>query len=112
MIAGSASLMAAWLAQDPSPNIVPAFAGEGRSAILRFLWLIPAIPMFAAGLIALLKQPQRKIAAGLAIGSLGCSLLLAIGAFGHVLSAWEQRASTREVVSFNWLDLGATHLQL
>jgi len=34
------------------------------------LWLIPAVPMVASGVIALLKQPRRKLAATLAIGSL------------------------------------------
>ena len=42
----------------------------------------------AAGVIALLKQPTRKLASALAIGSLGFSLLLALVAFGHVLSGW------------------------
>jgi hypothetical protein len=81
--------------------------------IVNNLWLIPAIPMLAAGLIALLKQPrQRRIAAGLSIGSLGISLLLAIAAFTHVLFAWGHGAATREVVNFNWFDLGASHLQM
>ena len=80
--------------------------------IVNNLWLIPAIPMLAAGLIALLKQGQRRIAAGLSIGSLGISLLLAIAAFTHVLFAWGHGAATREVVNFNWFDLGASHLQM
>jgi NADH-quinone oxidoreductase subunit L len=68
--------------------------------------------MFAAGLIALLKQPHKKLAAGLAIGSMGCSLVLAIVAFAHLLSAWGAHAETREVVNFNWFDLGSASLQL
>jgi NADH-quinone oxidoreductase subunit L len=52
------------------------------SGITEFLWLIPAVPMVAAGVIALLKQPKRKLAATLAIGSLAFSLLLALLAFG------------------------------
>jgi len=82
------------------------------SWIVRNLWLIPAVPMIAAGLIALLRQPRRKTAATLAIGGLGFSLVLAISAFAHVLGAWHAGAETRETISFNWLDLGATHLQL
>jgi NADH-quinone oxidoreductase subunit L len=101
MSAGVQSLM---LAQEITP-VAPAW-------IISNLWLIPAIPMLAAGLIALLKQPQRKIAAGLAIGALGLSLLLAIAAFAHVLSAWSHGAAIREVVNFNWFDLGSTHLQM
>ena len=91
--------------------------------IVRSLWLIPAVPMLVAGLIALLKQPRRRTAAALAIGGLGFSLILSLIAFVHVLSEWKLELwalrswsqggwAVREVVSFNWIDLGATHLQL
>ncbi len=80
--------------------------------IVQNLWLIPAIPMVAAGLIALLKQPQRKASASLAIGGLGISLLLAISAFTHVLSAWSSGAFTRSAVNFTWFEIGTTHFQL
>ena len=56
------------------------------SSIARWLWLIPALPMVAAGIISVLKQPRRRLASSLAIGSLGISLLIAITAFTHVLS--------------------------
>src|ERR1700743_38045 len=112
MIACSVSLITAWLAQDQAPNFTVAFADGGPATIVRFLWLIPAIPMLAAGLIALLKQPQRKLAAALAIGGLAISFVLALFAFAHVLSAWSNGTAMREIVSFNWFDLGATHLQL
>jgi NADH-quinone oxidoreductase subunit L len=82
------------------------------SSITKMLWLIPAIPMVCAGLIALLKQPMRKAAAGLAIGGLLCSLLLSIAAFAHVLSAWGSSGATREVVNFDWFSLGSTSMQL
>jgi NADH-quinone oxidoreductase subunit L len=90
----------------------PPDAIGGASGIVRILWLIPAIPMVAAGLIALLKQPMRKAAASLAIGGLGCSLILAIAAFAHVLGAWGHGGDTREVVNFNWFSLGASSMQL
>ena len=38
--------------------------------IVQTLWLIPALPLLAAALSALLKQPQRRLAALLAIGSM------------------------------------------
>jgi NADH-quinone oxidoreductase subunit L len=110
MIAGCASLIATWLAQEGGVMATSALAGA--SSITRILWLIPAIPMAAAGLIALLKQPRRRTAAGLAIAGLASSLLLAIAAFAHVLGAWGNGAATREVVTFNWFDLGATHMQM
>ena len=40
------------------------------------------------GVIAVLKQPRRKLASALAIGSLAVSLLLALAAFGHTLAGW------------------------
>ena len=36
--------------------------------IVKNLWLIPALPLVAAGVIAVSKQPQRKRAAALAFG--------------------------------------------
>ena len=45
------------------------------SPIAEILWLIPALPIVASGVIALFKQPRRKAAAALSIGSLGFSLI-------------------------------------
>ena len=98
--------------QDLPLNGVPQYVDSSVSFVVRMLWFIPAIPMVAAGLIALLKQPRRKTAAALAIGGLACSLVLSIAAFAHVLGAWGSSASTREVVNFNWIDVGTTQLQL
>ena len=82
------------------------------SWIVLNLWVIPAVPMLAAGMIAVLKQPRKKLASSLAIAGLGTSLLLSIAAFVHVLANWHSGLSTRETLAFNWFDLGATHLQL
>ncbi|MGB8259091.1 MAG: NADH-quinone oxidoreductase subunit L [Terracidiphilus sp.] len=86
--------------------------------IVRWLWLIPALPIVASGIISLLKQPWRRLSAGLAIGSLSVSLLLALGAFSHVLS---ERAlllyfgfdsGVHDVVNFTWLQFGSTTVDL
>jgi len=82
------------------------------SFITRLLWLIPALPIVAAGFIAVLKQPRRKLASSLAIGSLGISLLIAILAFVHVLSGWSHGHAVREVVNFSWLQVGAQAVEL
>src|ERR1700694_123745 len=82
------------------------------SPIANVLWLIPAVPMVAAGVIALLKQPRRRIASSLAIGSLGFSLLLALAAFGHVVSGWMQGNAVRETVNFTWLQFGNSGVAL
>ena len=84
----------------------------GPSAVAQILWLIPAVPMLASGMIALLKQPKRKAAATLAIGSLGFSLLLALVAFGHVLSGWSHGSAVRETVNFTWIQFGSTNVDL
>src|SRR3954469_14391661 len=82
------------------------------STIAQILWLIPAVPMVAAGVIALMKQPARKLASTLAIGSLSVSLLLALVAFGHVLTSWSHGFSVRETVNFTWLQMGAGTVDL
>jgi NADH-quinone oxidoreductase subunit L len=78
--------------------------------ILKNLWLIPALPLVAAGLIALLKQRQRKPAAALAIGALAISLVLSCMAFVPTLRSGN--GLWREPYNFRWFDFGTTSLQL
>lgn len=85
---------------------------ESTSAITGILWLIPALPIVASGIAALLKQPQRKASAALAIGSLSISLLLALVAFGHVVAGWVQGSLIRETANFSWLQVGTSHVDL
>ncbi len=68
--------------------------------------------MVASGVIALLKQPRRKAAAALAIGSLAFSLLLALAAFGHVLAGWASGHAVRETVNFTWSGLAPRTVDL
>jgi NADH-quinone oxidoreductase subunit L len=82
------------------------------SPITEILWLIPAVPIVASGVIALLKQPKRKLAATLSIGSLGISLLLSLVAFAHVVAAWTHGLTVRETVNFTWLQFGTTNVDL
>jgi NADH-quinone oxidoreductase subunit L len=82
------------------------------SPIAEILWLIPAVPIFASGLAALLKQPKRKTSAALAIGSMGFSLVLSLVAFAHVLSGWAHGAAVREVVNFTWIQVGKSSVDL
>jgi NADH-quinone oxidoreductase subunit L len=84
----------------------------GTSSIAQMLWLIPAVPILAAGVIALLKQPKRKTASTVAIGSLAFSLLLSIVAFAHVLSGWMSGHAVRETVNFTWFQFGSTNVDL
>jgi NADH-quinone oxidoreductase subunit L len=77
--------------------------------IVKNLWLIPALPMLAAGLSALMPRRQRTASAALAIGSMVISFLLAVCAFTHVHQGGE---GVREVFNFNWFQLGEGWLQL
>jgi NADH-quinone oxidoreductase subunit L len=82
------------------------------SPVTQILWLIPAIPIVASGIIALLKQPKRRAAATLAIGSLGISLLLSLWAFAHVLTGWANHMAVRETFNFTWMQVGSSNVQL
>jgi len=67
-----------------------------------YLWLIPALPLLAAGLGALTPRRGRTFAAGAAIAALGGSLLLSILALQHVLAT----PAEHFVFNFGWFDLG------
>jgi len=78
--------------------------------IVKYLWLIPALPLFAAGVIAVNKQPQRKLAASLAIGSMAVGFLLSLCAFAATLGHAE--GPFREVFSFPWIQFGGQWMDL
>jgi NADH-quinone oxidoreductase subunit L len=78
--------------------------------IVQNLWLIPALPIFAAGITALLKQRSRIPAAALAIGSMAISFLLSLCAFAQVLTRPEGSAPL--TFNFNWFQFGNDWLQL
>jgi NADH-quinone oxidoreductase subunit L len=86
--------------------------------IVRWLWLIPVLPIIASGIISLLKQPQRKLSAGLAIGSLSFSFLLSFSAFAHrmgeraLLLDFGFNPMARDVVNITWFQVGATSVDL
>lgn len=94
--------------QEGTP-FIPQLAA---SSIARILWLVPALPIVASGIVAVLKQPRRKISSGLAIGSLASSLLLSLTAFAHVVSGWAHGIAIRETVNFTWIQVGAANVEL
>jgi NADH-quinone oxidoreductase subunit L len=75
--------------------------------IVRYLWLIPALPLLAAGIGALLKQRQRKFAATIAIGAMGLSLVLALAAFAYLL-----HEPQRLFFNFPWMQAGSDWVKL
>src|SRR5438874_419905 len=75
--------------------------------IVRYLWLIPALPILAAGIGALLKQGQRKSAATLAIGAMSVSFVLAVVAFAHLLLT-----PARSFINIPWMQFGNEWVRL
>jgi NADH-quinone oxidoreductase subunit L len=80
--------------------------------IVQNLWLIPVLPLAAAGVIAVNKQRQRKLAATLAIGSMVLAFLLSLCAFSATLLHHGDHGVFREVAGFNWFQFGGQWLQL
>ncbi len=87
--------------------------------IVRYLWFVAAFPLLASGLVALLRQSQRKLAATLAIASISVSFVLAMVTFtallGHpqrLYSNWSWLQFGTEWVKLGWLldPLGAVLL--
>lgn len=72
--------------------------------MVKYLWLIPALPLLAAAISALLKRPYRKAAASLAIGSMIGALILSCIAFGVALNARDY--TSHEVFNFPWFQFG------
>jgi len=74
------------------------------------LWLVPALPIFAAAISALLRRSNRIAAASLAIGSMALSFLLSICALLHVLAS----RGGDQVLTFNfrWFQFGNEWLKL
>jgi NADH-quinone oxidoreductase subunit L len=79
--------------------------------IVENLWLIPLLPLAAAGISALLHKPQRKASAALAIGSMSISFLLSLCAFAGTLHS-SGHESFRQVLNFTWFEFGDTTLRL
>ncbi len=78
--------------------------------MIRYLWLIPALPLLAAGLSAVAPQRRRRFAASLAIGSMALALVLSCFAFADVLS--HSGESARQFCNFPWFQFGDTWLRL
>src|SRR5437899_4098851 len=80
--------------------------------MIKNLWLIPVLPLLAAGLSAVARQRQRQLAATLAIGSMACALVLSCAAFLTALQQSGQGEPVRQILSFRWFQFGEQVLQL
>ncbi|SEF91187.1 NADH dehydrogenase subunit L [Bryocella elongata] len=76
--------------------------------IVRYLWLIPALPLLAGGLIALAKQRHRSFAAAAAIGSMVVAFLLSIAAFLEALG----HPDVKQFFNVPWFQVGSDVLKL
>src|SRR6185503_18686237 len=72
------------------------------------LWVVPALPLLAAGILALAKRKHRALASTLAIVAMVVSFVFSCAAFAATLSQHGGRA----VVNFPWLQFGDTTLRL
>ncbi|HWA87712.1 MAG TPA: NADH-quinone oxidoreductase subunit L [Opitutus sp.] len=75
---------------------------------VQHLWLIPALPLVAAGIGALTPRGGRKLAAGAAIAAMIGAFVLSCLALGGALAAPGVHAFS----NFAWLDLGPGALRL
>ncbi len=75
---------------------------------VHYLWLIPALPLLAAGLGAVTPRSGRRLAAGAAIAAMALSFLLSVGALLTAL----QDPSAHLTSNFAWFDLGSGALRL
>jgi len=82
--------------------------GSIVNSLVEYLWLIPALPLLAAGLSALLKRPSRTASASLAIGSMGIAFFLSCAAFVKTLAD----PAARFTHNFDWFVLGETTFRL
>jgi NADH-quinone oxidoreductase subunit L len=80
--------------------------------IVHYLWLIPGLPLLAAGLSAVAPRPQRKFASWLAIGSMIGALVLSCIAFANTLQQPGTGEAVRRVFNFDWFQFGEKWVQL
>src|SRR5579871_933514 len=80
--------------------------------IVQNLWLVPVLPILAAGVSALTKQRNRTLAASLAIGSMAASFLLSLWAFVYVFWLGSHGENVRQVINVRWFQFGNEWLKI
>jgi len=78
------------------------------NGILNSLWLIPALPLLAAGILAVTKQPHRRFAWIVAVGAMGVSFVLSMAAFLATLHPPACEETLHAVRNINWFQFGDT----
>src|SRR5512147_247565 len=77
--------------------------------ILGELWIIPCAPLLAAGIISLLRQPRRGLAAGLSISSMIVALVLSGWA---LVDAIRHTGAAPRVFNLRWFQLGTGWVEI
>ena len=83
------------------------------SPVTQLLWLIPAVPILAAGVGCAAEAGEAQDCR--APGDwcrCAVSLFLSLVAFAYEVTGWRTGASTRETFNFTWIQVGAAHVQL
>lgn len=79
--------------------------------IIKTFWLIAILPVVAAGIISLLDKSRKKMAAGLALTSLGCSLLISIVVLIKVIDSKNSGGATTFITNFDWLNISGLKIE-
>jgi NADH-quinone oxidoreductase subunit L len=74
--------------------------------IVQWLWLIPALPLLAAALGAVLKRGHRRAAASLAIVAMTLAFLVSCLAFASAIEHPGHGSAVRQSVNFFWFQFG------
>ena len=82
------------------------------SQILPILWLIPALPLLAAAVLAVTSRPHKKLAATLTIGAMAVSFLLSASAFFSTPGQSTAAGPWHLTYNFDWFQIGSSTLQL
>src|SRR5438876_10147821 len=82
------------------------------SEIVSYLWLIPTLPLLAAGVLAVAKQRHRRFAASLSICMMLVSFVLSVWAFLTTLHPHSAGEAVRAVRNIPWFQFGDATLRI
>lgn len=77
------------------------------------LWLIPLLPLLAAGVLALAPRLGKKAVSFLAVGAIAASCILSILALLATFEGSESEGEVwRQTVNFPWFSMGTAHMEI
>jgi len=80
--------------------------------VAQYIWLIPALPLAAAGISAICTRRRRTLAAGLAIGAMSLATILSVLTLISLIGESGQGSLPRRVMNFRWFELGNSWVEL